>query len=101
MPTKTVNKLTKIALLLFLAIFISCPQLNTYASAFTGYSGQSYSNYSPPVDYRYMALYQLKLNRYYHPSGSGNPNNVHVEHTHHHTHWGWWDVPVFLGSLFQ
>ena len=99
MSTRSSNTLSKITLPLFLAIFIIYPHLNTYASGFPEPSTtQGYSNYSPPIDYRHMALYQLKLNRYYHPSGSGNPNNVRVEHTHHHTHWGWWDVPFFWGG---
>lgn len=99
MPTHVINKLSNIALLTFLAVLIAYPQMNTYASSFTGQGyGQNHSNHSLPIDYRHMALYQLKLNRYYHPWGAGNPDIIHVEHTHHHTHWGGWDVPLFWGG---
>ncbi|WBA82652.1 hypothetical protein [Endozoicomonas sp. GU-1] len=97
MPAQVVNRLPNIALLLVLTIFIIYPQLD-YASSHNGFPGQSYSSYSLPVDYRHMALFQLKLNRYYYPTRSGNPDYIHIEHTHHHSHLGWWDGPFFWGG---
>ncbi|MFK0570147.1 hypothetical protein [Endozoicomonas sp.] len=97
MSIRSIRKRSKTALQLFLAILISHPQLNLNAGEPPASTSLSH-NYSLPIDYRHMALYQLKLNRYYHPSGSGNPNSVRVDHSHHHRHWGWWDVPFFWGG---
>ena len=43
------------------------------------------------IDYRHMALYQLKQSRYYNPPSTNQFNDgqtTHIKHTHHHDHWG-------------
>lgn len=87
MSLRSIFNRSKIACQLFLVILINHPQLNLNADVLPTSTTQNY-NYSPfTIDYRHMALYQLKLNRYYHPHGSNNPNNVRIDHTHHYNHW--------------
>ena len=79
--------LSKVVQPLFWILFLSHPQLQAFAS-----------DISPPVNYRYMALYQLKLNRYNYPSDSYNPDSVRFEHTHHHSHHGFWGSTFYQSS---